>query len=75
MQMGPIPTRFSWKFPMTCPFIRKSEGSDGKSKSQVADERVGGPVAAPTLICGTELFTFFLGASGMRKMLIVQEST
>jgi len=60
---------------MTCLFVGKSEGSDGKSKSQVADERVGGPVAVPTLMCGDVLFTFFLGALGVSKMLLAPEST
>ena len=73
-QMGPIPTRFSWKLPMTCPPVGKSEGSD-RSKSQVAVDTVGGPVAAPTVICGDVVSTFFLGALGVRKILLAPEST
>ena len=41
----------------------------------MADDTVGGPVAAPTVICGALVFTFFLGASGVRKILLAPEST
>ena len=59
---------------MTCPPVGKSAGSD-RSKSQVADDTVGGPVAAPTVICGDVVLKFFLGASGVRKILLAPEST
>ena len=41
----------------------------------MADDTVGGPVAAPTVIYGEVVFTFFLGASGVRKILLAPEST
>ena len=59
---------------MTCPLVGKSTGSD-RSKSQVAVDTVTGPVAAPTEICGDVVSTFFLGASGVRKILLAPEST
>ncbi len=59
---------------MTCPPVGKSSGSD-RSKSQVADDTVGDPVATPTVMCGDVVSTFFLGASGVRKILLTPEST
>jgi len=59
---------------MTCPSVGNSAESD-KSKSQVAADTVGGLVAAPTVICGDVVTTFFLGTSGVRKILLAPEST
>ena len=73
-QIGPIPTRFSWNPGMTCPEVGKSEGRLGRANVHDADEVVGGPVAAPTVMAGALGFRFAMGALGVRKMLLAPES-
>ena len=72
--IGPMPTRFSWNPLMTWPDRGKSEGTSVSAKSQDADDRIGGPAAAPTVIVGATGLIFVMGAVGVKKILLAPES-
>ena len=59
---------------MTWPDQGKSEGTFVSAKSQDADDRIGGPAAAPTVIVGATGLIFVMGAVGVEKILLAPES-
>ena len=73
--MGPMPTRFSWISGMTYPVFGKSAGRCGKARSHDADDFCSTPAAVPTCIFGAVWSMLDIGASGVRYMLLVPEST
>ena len=52
LQIGSIPTKFSWNPGITCPEVRKSEGRLWRANVHDADKVLGGPAAAPTVMAG-----------------------
>ena len=59
---------------MTWPDLGKSEGTPVNAKSHEADDLMGGPAAAPTVIVGATGLTFVMGAVGVKKILLAPES-
>ena len=58
---------------MTWPDLGKSDGTPVNAKSHEADDLMGGPAAAPTVIVGATGLTFVMGAVGVKKMLLAPE--
>eukprot|EP00957_Ditylum_brightwellii_P144597 11014930-Ditylum_brightwellii.AAC.1 len=59
---------------MTWPGVGKLEGTSVSARSQDADDQIGGPAAAPTVIAGAAGLIFVMGAVGVRKILLAPES-
>ena len=55
---------------MTWPKVGKYEGRLGKANAHAADDVMGGPAAAPTVIVGATWFTFAIRATGVRTILL-----
>jgi len=59
---------------MTWPDLGKSEGTPVNAKSHEAEDLMGGPIAAPTVIVGATGLTFVMGAVEFKKILLAPES-
>ena len=59
---------------MTWPDLGKAEGTPVSAKSHEADDLMGGPAAAPTVIVGATGLKFVMGAVGVKKILLAPES-
>ena len=59
---------------MTWPDLGKSEGTPVSAKSHEAEDLMGGPASAPTVIVGATGLTFVMGALGVKKILLTPES-
>jgi hypothetical protein len=54
--------------------LRNLEGTPVNAKSHEAEDLIGGPAAAPSVIVGGTGLTFVMGAVGVKKILLTPES-